>query len=318
MSFNFGGRQTDWVSEIATANLADLVDSDRWRLADDNDRSVVYQRKRIRANQYAAVDQGNALVTFSSDLVTFTGDTDWVWMFAEFYGVTNNFLGRVNSDPISADAGTLTPNIVTSSNRRVPPGTRTIHFGWHAGRRTGSELSAYVRDYDASIDEDSAYVSATVVHAENEPTASGWVTTTGSPTFNAKTTTVVGPPGAGSHGYYGGGSVARSTLYKDFSFPTGWAAKVAAGKAVIRLRCYTFNSNDDDDVGVRLSFNGSATGVIDTGQLVTTSIPQNIELTGAVPTDATSIRVQLNFWRQDGTVNDGGLSQMSILMFEVP
>lgn len=318
VNFNNGGRQSDWVQEIALANMGSLGGSDRWIMAEDADRSIVYQRKRIRSSQYSAVDAGNALVTFSSDLVTFTGDTDWIATYAEFYDVSGNFLGRVNSSFISTDAGTGAPNIVTSADRRVPPGTRTIHFGWQAGRNTGSELSAYPRDFDASIDDDSTYVSGTVVWAELDANSSGWVTTTGAPTFNVRTTTPLGPPGAGSRGYYSGGSVVRSTTYKDFSFPSGWAAKVAAGKAVIRFRANVFNSNDDDDVGIKITYNGSASGTLDTGRIVTRAVPQSVELTGAVPTDATSIRVTLDFWREDGTVNDGCMSLPSMLLFEIP
>lgn len=315
---NFWGNANDWVNETPSqvGGLGNLTTTDRWVVGTDASKMKLYQKKRIRSTQFATVDEGNATITFSTDMTTFTGDLDWIGSFAEFYDQVGAFLGRVTSDPVSADAGPGFPNVVTMADQVVPSGTRTIHFGWHSGRRTGSELSVYAKDFSATLDQGSAYVDATVVWAENDADTTGWTATAGAVAFlSGKADTAI-PPGSGNHDVYYGGVVARTTYYKDFSFPPGWAAKVAAGNVDFLFRGHRFNINDDDDVGVKISFVGTAAGVVDIGLPATTSAVQPVVMTGPVPAAATAVRVTFDFSRQDGTANDGGLGQPSLLFLE--
>lgn len=315
---NFWGNANDWVNETPSqiGGLGNLTDTNRWVVGTDASKLKVYQKKRIRSTQFMAVDAGNATITFSSDMATFTGDSDWVTAFAEFYDEIGEFLGRVSSAVVATDAGPGFSNVVTSADRVVPPGTRTIHFGWQSGRRTGSELSVYVRDFDATLDDNAPYSDAVVVWAENDADATGWIATAGVVSvLGGKADTDI-PPGGGNHDSYYGGVVSRTTYYKDFSLPVGWAAKVATGGVQFMFRASTFNINDDDDVGIRISFVGSDDGVVDIGLPTTTSQLIPYELTGLVPVAATAIRVQFDFLRQDGTANDGSVGQPSLMLLE--
>lgn len=315
---NFWGNANDWVNETPSqpGGLGNLTVTDRWVVGTDASKLKLYQKKRIRSTQFAKVDEGNATITFSSDMTTFTGDSDWITSFAEFYDEVGAFLGRVTSNPVSTDAGPGVPNVVTVSNAVVPAGTRTIHFGWHAGRRTGSELSVYAKDFSATLDQGSSYVDAVVVWAENDADTAGWTATAGVVAFLSGKLDSAIPPGSGNHDVYYGGAVGRTTYYKDFSLPSGWAAKVAAGNVDFIFRGHRFNINDDDDVGVKISFIGTAAGVVDIGLPATISMIEPIVMTGPVPAAATAIRVTFDFLRQDGTANDGGLGQPSLLLLE--
>jgi hypothetical protein len=318
-----GGTRTDWINALPVAAVwGNLTGSDRWILGTTNHtggaqpRSKDYQEKTIDADQFAEVDAGNAYVTFSSDLVTFTSDEDYVFAYAEFFDASNVFLGKAITAVQWNDGGTGAPNIVTASDKLVPPGTRKIRFGWHGVRLVGTELSAYVRGFDAMIENIPGHASAVTVFAQAEPDTSGWTVTTG--LFASRLgSDYLNVPGAfGQYGAYGGADGARHTFYKDFAFPTGWAAKVAAGNVSFLFRAIGANFNDDDDTGVRISFGGTASGVVDTGLIVQTAIAHPFELTGAVPAAATNIRVTLDFRRQDGTNCDSYIGQIEMILLE--
>lgn len=311
-----GGLRSDWTSEIAGSPAwGDLVSSDRWILAVSSDRSKDYQQKLITPDQYSVVDLGNARVTFSSDLTTFTGDDDFVHTFAEFYDASDVFLGREISQRFAVDdAGPGFTNIITVSNKVVPPGTRKINFGWQGGRRAGTELSAYVRGFEASLTEATDYTDAAVVFAENNPDDTGWTVTTGF--YSSFLDGATGAPGAGNRGGYGGASGASHISYKDYALPAGWAAKVAAANGGVDFlyRASSFNTNSDDDTGVRISFVSSSRLTVDTGFISIGDPTYAYEVTGRVPPEATAIRVQYSFRRQDGTVCDSYIGQPSLLL----
>ena len=311
---NSGAGASDW-TQITGAMIPEVVGQPPWVLEDGGtfDRAQVYQVFSVGASRESVVDAGNALIDISHVIDTFDTDNDGAVAYAEFYGASDTFLGRVHTN------NPLTNILITDSknNCRVPPGTRNIRVGWLAANPDGNQLSAYVYDLAATLKEETVdtWDSCVVLFAEADADITGWTSTVGSMTVLAY---------ANGNDWewqsaiaYYGGSVANTTANKTYSFPTGWAAKVAAGDANFLLRASIHNANQDDDVEITVRLNNGSTNPTVTSGLIEIGFQiQLVELTGAIPTDTTSIDVILRFRRQDGTANDGLVEKMSMILFE--
>lgn len=307
------GVRTDWTNSNSTM-AAQSGATGRWILEDASspDRAYIYQEFAVGASRHSVIDAGNAVIDLSHDIDTLETDDDGACAFAEFYDGSSVFLGKV----FTTNQLTDTPLVDSITSKRVPTGTRTIRIGWQAANHTGTQLSVYVKDIACTIREETTTVwdSTVVMFAERNADLTGWVNTTGA------ISTVAGTAADwewASVTAYSGGSVATSSAYKNIAFPTGWAAKVAAGTVGFILRAGAHNANQDDDVTVTVRLNnGSTNPTVTTGRLQLVFQMEFIELTGAVPSDTTSIDIVLTFHREDGTVNDGAVDNISMILFE--
>lgn len=308
-----GATAADW-TQIVGNMVPEVPGQPSWVLEDNAlDRANVYQSFSIGASRESVVDAGNALIDLSHSIDTLDTDDDGAVAYVEFYDGSSNFLGR-----------SFTPNPLTDiritdvkNNIRVPPGTRTVRIGWLAANNGGTQLSAYVYDISAVIKEEvtDTWDSCVVLFAESAADLTGWTNTAG--TLGVLTYTSSNDWEWQTANAYFGSSVATTTAFKNYTFPTGWPAKVSAGVANYLFYASVHNANQDDDVTVTLRFNNGTTNpTVTSGRIELGWQIQLIELTGAIPSDTTSIDVILTFHRVDGTVNDGAVEKMSMILFE--
>lgn len=307
------GVRTDWTNSDSSM-AAQGGGTGRWVLENGStDRVFTYQEFAAGLSRYAVIDAGNAVIDLSHDIDTLDSDSDGGCAFVEFYDGSSVFLGKV----FTTNQLTDTSVVDSITGKRVPTGTRTIRIGWQAANHTGTELSVYVKDIACTIRQETTVVwdDTVVVFSEREADLTGWTTTTG--LFNTITGTAADWEWASVQAYFGG-NTSLTSAYKNFSFPTGWAAKVAAGDVGFILRAGAHNANQDDNVQVTVRLNnGSTNPTVTTGYLSLVFQMEFIELTGAIPSDTTSIDIILDFDRNDGTANDGAVDCLSLLLYEI-
>jgi hypothetical protein len=311
-----GATAADW-TQITGNMIPETVGQPSWVLEGGGtfDRAEVYQSFSIGSTRETVVDAGNALIDLSHSIDTFDTDDDGAVAYAEFFDGSSNFLGRVHTNNSQTD----TRITDSKNNARVPTGTRTIRIGWLGSNPAteGNQLSAYVYDLNCIIKEEESdtWDSTVVLFAEAVANLTGWTNTTG--TLGVVTYANGNDWEWQTANAYFGSSVATTTAFKNFTFPTGWPAKVSAGDANYLFRASVHNANQDDDVTITLRFNnGSTNPTVTSGRVEIAWQIQLIELTGAIPSDTTSIDVILTFHRVDGTVNDGAVEKMSMILFE--
>lgn len=309
------GTSADW-----TEAIGDMVPiggvGPEWVLEDGGtfDRAYIYQTFSIGSSREAVVDAGNALVDVSHVVRVLSGDADAAVGFVEFYDGSSVFLGRIHTGTtFSATDVTMSKN-----NARVPPLTRSVRVGWLGSNISGNQLSAYVKDLACTIKEETSdtWDDVVLVVAERNANITGWTSTVGTMNVLAYPASLADWEWAITD-VYSGGTVANTTAHKNYSFPAGWAAKVAAGNVNFLFRASIHNANQDDDVEISIRRNNGTTNPVVTSGLIEVGADITlVELTGTVPSDTTSIDIVLRFRRQDGTANDGAVEMISLLLYE--
>ena len=310
LSVDNTGTAGDWTTAIGSGLTAGS--GTLWVMDASDDRARYYQELPALASQYGTIDAGNARIDLDHIIETFTDDDDAL-AFVEFLDGSDNFLGREFTEQTNA-TGPVTlalPDIV------VPSGTRKFHIGWQGYRYTGSQLSAYVRDITANMRLVSEVVDSVVVWSEAEASKTGWTDQTGT-MLVATTAADDWQQRADRDAYTGGSAESYTRASRSFSLPAGWATKIANGNVFVRATASLFNANADDDVGFGIEFDQTGTNTsIKTGRIVIVNSIVGGLIETHVPTDTNNIILDFEFWRDDGTYNDGAISQPSIILYEL-
>lgn len=263
----------------------------------------------LPSDYHADADAGLIRAAISHEVKTFESRDVGVACL-EFFDNGGAFLGR---DYTPVHRGTSAA-VMSRSDIFVPPGTRSISCSWQGGRTYGTELSAYVKDMAVVLTKVTDVLSSVVAYKEDVADLTGWTILSGAPELrNIDNAMRLG------HNFYMGGSQAYGHMQKPIAIPAGWAAKIASGNVRIRMTAHLFNWKFDDDAGCGVEFVQPGVNTsIKTGRIQLSDLAYPVTLDAAVPSDATSFLLDVEFWRDAGTSSDGSFQRPSLILYEVP
>ena len=252
-------------------------------------------------------DAGRLEAYLSAWRIGFASDTDKGYLLLEFLSSGDVWLGgrlSTGTDPTGWTLETL--------QCYMPPSTRKIRVAFAGIRDGGTQCSAYIDDISLLIGLSDKKIF--VLYADDTPEVADWTQDTGGSallkaTASLDTTRVWGMDGLT------GGNNAASSAHKDISIPAGASSAVSAGDAVVHFYSVYGNLNSDDQI--RLGVQARNSTPADTGSLFETSAsPANpnddnfpSDLSGAVATDAITVRLLAEWARVDGTLSDAYFSR---------
>ena len=312
LSTDATGTASDWSRFGGSVLTAWGSEPTFWVPSLTNDRVIHYQEFAVPDGFIPFIDAGNALVDLSHVIKSLGGD-DGCFAIVEFLdGSTgSDFLGRGFTEDQLPTVETAT----SQNDIRVPPGTRVCRIGWQGFRKAGTQLNGNVKDIACTLKQGNGEATeAVMLFSEEEASLTGWSGDTG-------VVVILTSDGDWQRGgdrphYAGGPTNANSRIFRTLPIPSGWADKVATGAARIQITASLFNANDDDDAGIGIEFNRPGTNTfLETGRVAITNEVIPITLDAVVPSDTIDFILDLEFWRDDGTYNDGAISQIGIFLY---